>query len=252
MPSNTEYSQAIQNLRVTTRDEELRAGQVAVDPMGLPLQYAGNFAVVFQVHCPQTGNDWAVKCFTKDVEAAATARPRPKTNHPCRHRPPTKRIDDRDPQAAAARGDGVCPRVRGFFAGAGGRDGDVGSLAWPIRPGIRPCTTTYVRGTTRTDRRNHDQRPTRLAADLRKSGTVDRDPEAAAAKGEGRLPPGSRILRGRGGSRVDWSGGDGDVVWTQPTGHGGRFARKPPSADLKTAYVPGSAGKRVRLEVLGA
>ncbi len=76
MPTATEYSQAIQNLHLTLGDEELKAGKVAVDPMGLPLQYTGNFAVVFQVHCPQTQNTWAVKCFTKDTKDVEHRRDR--------------------------------------------------------------------------------------------------------------------------------------------------------------------------------
>jgi serine/threonine protein kinase len=68
MPTATDYSQAIQNLRVTAGDEELKAGEPLADAMGLPLQYTGNFAVVFQVRCPQTQRTWAVKCFTKEVD----------------------------------------------------------------------------------------------------------------------------------------------------------------------------------------
>ncbi len=60
----------------------------------------------------------------------------------------------------------------------GGRDGDVGSFAWPIRPGIphaQPRTSAVLHRATA----NHGPRPTRLAADLRGSGTVDRDPPTA-------------------------------------------------------------------------
>jgi serine/threonine protein kinase len=68
MPTPTEYSQAIQNLAVNVHDGELKRSEPVVNPMGLPLQYAGGFAVVFQIRCPRTGKQWAVKCFTKDVE----------------------------------------------------------------------------------------------------------------------------------------------------------------------------------------
>ncbi len=67
MPTTTEYNQAIQNLRVTAADEELKRGQPLSNAMGLPIQYSGNFAVVYQVECPETGKTWAVKCFTKQV-----------------------------------------------------------------------------------------------------------------------------------------------------------------------------------------
>ncbi len=67
MPTATEYNQAIQNLRVTAGDEELKRGQPVSNAMGLPIQYAGNFAVVYQVECPDTGKTWAVKCFTKQA-----------------------------------------------------------------------------------------------------------------------------------------------------------------------------------------
>jgi serine/threonine protein kinase len=68
MPTAREYNQAIQNLHVTARDEELKGGEPALSPLGLPLEYAGGFAVVYQVHCPKTGKTWAVKCFTKEVD----------------------------------------------------------------------------------------------------------------------------------------------------------------------------------------
>ena len=29
--------------------------------------WSGNFAAVFRIHCPATGNDWALKCFTREV-----------------------------------------------------------------------------------------------------------------------------------------------------------------------------------------
>jgi serine/threonine protein kinase len=68
MPTATEYNQAIQNLHVTAADQELKAGEPALNPLGLPLEYSGGFAVVYQVRCPKTGKTWAVKCFTKEVE----------------------------------------------------------------------------------------------------------------------------------------------------------------------------------------
>ncbi len=68
-PTITDYSAAMQNLRWNVSDEELQQGQVALlDALGLPAPCAGGYAAVYKVHCPATGNTWAVKCFTKDVK----------------------------------------------------------------------------------------------------------------------------------------------------------------------------------------
>jgi formylglycine-generating enzyme required for sulfatase activity len=64
--STTEYNDAIQNLRTSVSDEELQAGELARTSLGLPLLWSGNFADVYRVHCEQTGNTWAVKCFTRE------------------------------------------------------------------------------------------------------------------------------------------------------------------------------------------
>ncbi len=66
-PQPNEYNEAIQNLRSTISDTELRQGEAAVNPLGLPMPSSGNFADVYKVHCPATGNTWAVKCFTREV-----------------------------------------------------------------------------------------------------------------------------------------------------------------------------------------
>ncbi|MCY2991351.1 MAG: hypothetical protein NTY19_26280, partial [Planctomycetota bacterium] len=63
----TQYSEAIQNLRQLVSDEELQTGELAVNAFGLPLVWTGNFADVYRVHCPQTGNTWAVKCFARET-----------------------------------------------------------------------------------------------------------------------------------------------------------------------------------------
>jgi formylglycine-generating enzyme required for sulfatase activity len=65
-PSTTEYNDAIQNLRTSVSDEELRAGELARTSRGLPMLWSGNFADVYRVHCAQTGSTWAVKCFTRE------------------------------------------------------------------------------------------------------------------------------------------------------------------------------------------
>lgn len=66
-PQSTDFLEAVQNLVDSTTDEELRDGQVACTPLGLPMLWAGNFADVFKVHCSTTNNTWALKCFTRPV-----------------------------------------------------------------------------------------------------------------------------------------------------------------------------------------
>jgi formylglycine-generating enzyme required for sulfatase activity len=66
-PNADDYRQAIQNLRDSVEDEELRTGQPSLNARRKALLWAGNFAVVFRIECPQTGNIWALKCFTRPV-----------------------------------------------------------------------------------------------------------------------------------------------------------------------------------------
>ena len=66
-PQSTQYYEAIENLRSSVSDEELREGQPAVNAAGLPMLWSGNFADVYKVYCPATGDTWAVKCFTREV-----------------------------------------------------------------------------------------------------------------------------------------------------------------------------------------
>ena len=66
-PQPNQYNEAIQNLRSTMSDAELREGEAAVNAMGMPMPSSGNFADVYKVYCPATGNTWAVKCFTREV-----------------------------------------------------------------------------------------------------------------------------------------------------------------------------------------
>ena len=42
-------------------------GRLPCNSLGLPMLWAGNFADVYKVHCPATGNTWALKCFTREV-----------------------------------------------------------------------------------------------------------------------------------------------------------------------------------------
>jgi len=68
-PQSADYFAAIQNLRSSVSDEELREGEPALNALGLPSPYTGNFADVYKVRCPATGNVWAVKCFTRETPA---------------------------------------------------------------------------------------------------------------------------------------------------------------------------------------
>jgi formylglycine-generating enzyme required for sulfatase activity len=66
-PQATDFIEAVQELHASVDDEELRAGEVVRTPLGLPMLWSGNFADVFKIHCPATGNHWALKCFTREV-----------------------------------------------------------------------------------------------------------------------------------------------------------------------------------------
>ena len=66
-PTPNDYDEAAENLRHSMSDEELRAGQAALDDQQLPMVWAGNFASVYRIDCPATGKSWALKCFTREV-----------------------------------------------------------------------------------------------------------------------------------------------------------------------------------------
>src|SRR5689334_20331277 len=66
-PHSQDYNEAIQNPQDSFGDPELRAGEPVVNALGIPLPRSGNFADVYEVLCPATGNRWAVKCFTREV-----------------------------------------------------------------------------------------------------------------------------------------------------------------------------------------
>ncbi len=171
----------------------------------------------------------------------------------------TADIDRRPPRPAAAlQGSGTVDRdprprrrIRGFFAdgvdrcqhGQGGfADGDVGSFVWPIRPGIKfiderpPCPAPHnpVRPRYCAER---PRRPTRPAAALQGTGTVDRDPQAARGDGRWRdLPPGSRILRGRGGSVSARTGRVAAMATSAGGGGEGRSRGLPPGSRIPRGW----------------
>jgi len=65
-PQSIDYNAAIQNPALCFADPELREGQVATDPLGLPRPHSGNMADVYQIQ-GAAGQSWAVKCFTREV-----------------------------------------------------------------------------------------------------------------------------------------------------------------------------------------
>jgi hypothetical protein len=66
-PHSQDYNEAVQSSRASFSDPELQAGQAVTDALGIPRPCSGNFADVYQVHCPASGARWAVKCFTREV-----------------------------------------------------------------------------------------------------------------------------------------------------------------------------------------
>jgi hypothetical protein len=58
---------AVQNPHQCFADDELRAGEVVTNALGLPMPRSGNFADVYEVRSPLTDSRWAVKCFTRQV-----------------------------------------------------------------------------------------------------------------------------------------------------------------------------------------
>src|SRR5262245_27459307 len=65
-PLSQDYNEAIQSPGRNFADPDLRGGEVAVNPLGLPLPCSGNFADVYQVRGAD-GQRWAVKCSTRAV-----------------------------------------------------------------------------------------------------------------------------------------------------------------------------------------
>ena len=65
-PLSQDYNEAIQSPASNFSDFDLRRGEAAANPLGIPLPCSGNFADVYEVRCPDGGR-WAVKCFTREV-----------------------------------------------------------------------------------------------------------------------------------------------------------------------------------------
>ncbi len=65
-PLPNDFNEAVQTPATAFADPDLKAGQAAVGPTGLPLPRSGNFADVYQI-LGADGRNWAVKCFTRSV-----------------------------------------------------------------------------------------------------------------------------------------------------------------------------------------
>jgi len=65
-PQASDYREAVQNMSLSFREQELIAGQAASNALGLPTIWTGNFASVFHVQGTTPQQNWALKCFTKD------------------------------------------------------------------------------------------------------------------------------------------------------------------------------------------
>ncbi len=65
-PSPQDYNEAIQNPAICFADEELRAGEVELDLIGLPRPISGSFASVYKLSAG--GRSFAVRCFLQEVD----------------------------------------------------------------------------------------------------------------------------------------------------------------------------------------
>ena len=64
-PGVTDFTEAVQNPRLCFRGTDLEAGEVSVNPRGMPLVFSGAFACVYPVSVG--GHTYAVRCFTREV-----------------------------------------------------------------------------------------------------------------------------------------------------------------------------------------
>lgn len=62
-PDAVTFREAVQTPAISFGDASLRASTLALDRRGLPVTYAGKFAVVFRATLPD-GESWALRCFT--------------------------------------------------------------------------------------------------------------------------------------------------------------------------------------------
>jgi len=65
-PTSQDYNEAIQDPRTSLKDPELCGGAATTNALGMPQTRSGNFADVYEFHCPGGGR-YALKCFTREV-----------------------------------------------------------------------------------------------------------------------------------------------------------------------------------------
>ena len=65
-PGVTDFSEAVQNPHLCFRGTDLEAGEVSVNPRGMPLVFSGAFASVYPVSVGD--HTFAVRCFTREVK----------------------------------------------------------------------------------------------------------------------------------------------------------------------------------------
>ena len=70
-PTSADYDEAVQNLGRSMSDPELRDGQAARTPLGLPMLWSGGFADVYKIHNARTGKTWALKFFKHRIAGQA-------------------------------------------------------------------------------------------------------------------------------------------------------------------------------------
>jgi len=63
-PTRLDYNEVIQSPKLCFDDSELKAGEPALDTLGLPRPYCGAFATVYRLKSGQ--RNWAIKCFTHE------------------------------------------------------------------------------------------------------------------------------------------------------------------------------------------
>jgi formylglycine-generating enzyme required for sulfatase activity len=66
-PLAQDYNEAVQDPRLCFADDDLRAGAVVTNALGLPMPCSGNFADVYEMRSAAGDRRWAVKCFTRAV-----------------------------------------------------------------------------------------------------------------------------------------------------------------------------------------
>jgi hypothetical protein len=67
-PDAQSYLEAIQNPAWCFEDPDLKRGVATPDELGLPRAWSGATADVYRVERADTGQAWAVKCFTREVQ----------------------------------------------------------------------------------------------------------------------------------------------------------------------------------------